>query len=88
MIVEQTGNHLTIVSPADCVASSEDETQLHIVNCPIVRKDNPLVDMTRIFQSDFSGGDEDVLELCRRVDEFNSLVNGDDDSENISMIGE
>ena len=70
------------------LCNSEDETQLHIVNCPIVRKDNPLVDMTRIFQSDFSGGDEDVLELCRRVDEFNSLVNGDDDSENISIIGE
>ena len=31
--------------------------------------------MSTILAGDFSGGDENVLEVCRRVDAFNSLVN-------------
>ena len=39
--------------------------------------------MSKVFHGDFLSGDEEVLELCRRVDEFNSAVN---DSVNDSSI--
>ena len=57
------------------LCGSEDESQVHIINCPLVRGNSAVLDITKIFAGDFSSGDEEVLEVCRRVDEFNNLVN-------------
>ena len=56
------------------LCNSEEETQLHIINCASVSRGKPVVDMSTILAGDFSGGDENVLEVCRRVDAFNSFV--------------
>ena len=47
----------------------------YIINCSAVARDKPVIDISKILDGDFRGGDEDVLEVCRRVDAFNSLVN-------------
>ena len=57
------------------LCKAEEETQLHIINCSAVARDKPVIDISKILDGDFRGGDEDVLEVCRRVDAFNSLVN-------------
>lgn len=57
------------------LCGNEDESQVHIINCPLIRGNSAVLDITKIFAGDFSSGDEEVLEVCRRVDEFNDLVN-------------
>ena len=63
------------------LCGSEDESQVHIINCPLVRGNSAVLDITRIFAGDFTTGDEEVLEVCRRVDVFNNLVNVSVDTE-------
>ena len=51
------------------------ETQDHVINCPAVRGDGGLLDLSKILDGDFVSGDEEVIEICDRVNEFNKLVN-------------
>ena len=67
---KSSNNNLTC-RLCDC----EDESQIHVINCSLVRGDNAVLDISRIFVGDFSGDDKEVVEVCRRVDKFNSLVN-------------
>ena len=68
------------------LCEEEDETQLHIINCPSFCSGKTVLDLSKIFNGDISDGDEDVLEVCERVNEFNSLVN--DSKENNSALVE
>ena len=74
--IDCKGNRKSSNKDLTCrLCKAEEETQLHIINCSAVARDKPVIDISKILDGDFPGGDEDVLEVCRRVDAFNSLVN-------------
>ena len=53
-------------------------TQQHVINCPLVRVNGTPLDLSKVLSCDFTAGDKEILEICRRVDEFNKLVNETD----------
>ena len=57
------------------LCKTADETQDHVINCPAVRGDGGLLDLSRILNADFDSDDVEVSEICDRVNEFNKLVN-------------
>ena len=56
------------------LCNEELETQYHIINCPAIFKDVPLLDLSLILSDHVPAGDEEVLEICRRVNEFNKSI--------------
>ena len=52
----------------------EEETQEHVVNCPIVTE-GPSLDISVLFTEMISAHDPLVMDICSRVENFNSLVN-------------
>ena len=56
-----------------------DETQDHVVNCPKVT-DGPALNLSVLFHPEVPEDNSEIVDICRRVDLFNSLVN-DMDSE-------
>ena len=48
------------------------------MNCPAVSKDGVILDVSKVFDCDIIDGDEDIIKLCNRVDEFNKLINDTD----------
>ena len=50
------------------------ETQLHIINCPAIFKNVDQLDLSLILGNNVPEGDEEVLEICRRVNEFNKSI--------------
>ena len=75
--VDCKANRMTSSSCLSCrLCGVEDETQLHIMNCSSFCEGKATVDMSKVINGDVSGENvENVQELCRRVDEFNSLIN-------------
>ena len=51
-----------------------DETQQHIINCPISTDGTPL-DMSVIYNEDIKPNDQTVLQICSRVHTFHQKVN-------------
>ena len=66
------------------LCNAAEETQSHMVNCSVIRKNNATLDLTKIMLCNFSPGDNDVLEICKRVEDFGEAVN-DLDSDNSPM---
>ena len=56
------------------LCNKELETQLHIINCPAIFENNDQLDLSLILCDDVPDGDEEVLEICRRVNEFNKSI--------------
>ena len=77
--VDCKGNRKSANVDLNCrLCKSADETQSHIVNCPAVSKDGVILDVSKVFDCDIIDGDEDIIKLCNRVDEFNKLINDTD----------
>ena len=64
-----------MILSVDCVTTGDNETPLHIINYQSFCQDRAVVDMTKIFAITIPDGDAVVLEICRRTDEFNRLIN-------------
>ena len=60
------------------LCKQDDETQSHIINCPRVCQD-PVMDISKVMDCEIDANDNDI-EICRRVDEFNKAVNGSNDA--------
>ena len=53
----------------------EEETQEHIVNCPVIRQDDDrLLDLKPIMEKDVELDNADVAEICKRISMFHDQV--------------
>ena len=57
-----------------------DETQSHIINCPKVSV-GPVLGLSKLLTANtLIPGDEEIVEICRRIDVFNKLINNSDET--------
>ena len=63
------------------LCKSADETQSHVVNCPAVSKDGVILDLSKVFDCEIVDGDQDVINICNRVDDFNKMINDTDSND-------
>ena len=56
------------------LCNEELETQDHIINCSAIFKDEAALDLSVVFSDHIPADDEVVLEICRRVEEFNKSI--------------
>ena len=74
--VDCKGNRKSSHNEFTCrLCKAAEETQSHVINCPVVNEDGTILDLSKVLHGDFTEGDEEIIEICRRVDEFNKLVN-------------
>ena len=77
--IDCKGNRKSANNDITCrLCKAADETQQHVINCPLVRVNGTPLDLSKVLSCDFTAGDKEILEICRRVDEFNKLVNETD----------
>ena len=77
--IDCKGNRKSANNDLTCrLCKAADETQHHIINCPRVCGDGTLLDLSEVLNCDFAAEAEVVVEICRRVDEFNKLVSETD----------
>ena len=77
--IDCKANRKSAATDLNCrLCMQAEETQYHVINCPKVC-DGSTVELTKVYDTVISSGDEDVVEICRRVDEFNKLLNSTDD---------
>ena len=51
-----------------------------IINCPKV-SEGPVLELSKLFTaSTMIPGDEEIVEICRRIDVFNKLINNPDEA--------
>ena len=86
--VDCKGNRKSSNPDRTCRLCNEaEETQAHIVNCSKVSNNSNAVNLEKVYTNNVQCADPDILEICRRVDVFNKLVNNPDlcDSEGLSQ---
>ena len=66
---------------------TEEETQEHVVNCPVIRQENDRqLDLQPIMERDVELDNAEVAEICRRISMFHDRVSEQSANGTISVV--